>query len=50
LYGGRGDVRKAEFLYARAAIWIDETMLREDQKPQRTAAAADQSVAALLLE
>jgi NUMOD3 motif len=47
LHGDRGDVGKpAVSLRPR---WIDETMLQDDQKPLRTA-AADQSVAALLLE
>jgi hypothetical protein len=38
------------FLYARAATWIDGTMLRPDQVPLPKAEAADRSVAALLLE
>jgi hypothetical protein len=37
------------FLYARAATWIDGTMLRPDQTPLSKAEAADKSVAALLL-
>jgi hypothetical protein len=38
------------FLYARAATWVDETMLRADQIPLREAETADRSVAALLLD
>jgi hypothetical protein len=38
------------FLYARAATWVDETMLRADQTLLPKAEAADRSVAALLLE
>jgi hypothetical protein len=38
------------FLYARAATWIDNTMLRPDQVPLTKAETADRSVAALLLE
>jgi hypothetical protein len=38
------------FLYARAATWVDRTMLRADQVPLREAKAADRSVAALLLD
>jgi hypothetical protein len=39
-----------KFLYARAATWVDETMLRPDQVPLREAEAAERSVAALLLD
>jgi hypothetical protein len=38
------------FLYARAATWVDGTMLRANQTPLREADAADRSVAALLLD
>jgi hypothetical protein len=38
------------FLYARAATWVDSAMLRPDQVPLRKAETADRSVAALLLE
>jgi hypothetical protein len=38
------------FLYARAATWIDGTMLRADQVPLPKAKSEDQSVAALLLD
>ncbi|MGA7412638.1 MAG: hypothetical protein WBW33_19320 [Bryobacteraceae bacterium] len=37
------------FLYARAATWIDKTMLRGDQVPLRKAESEEKSVAALLL-
>jgi hypothetical protein len=38
------------FLYARAATWIDETMLRADQTLLSKAESAEKSVAALLLD
>ena len=38
------------FLYARAATWIDGTMLRADQVPLSKAESAEASVARLLLE
>jgi hypothetical protein len=37
------------FLYARAATWVDGTMLRADQLPLSKAESAEASVAALLL-
>jgi hypothetical protein len=40
----------SNFLYARAVTWINETMLRDDQRPLRLAETADRSVAALLLD
>jgi hypothetical protein len=40
----------SNFLYARAATWIDGTMLHPDQTLLPKAEAADRSVAALLLE
>ena len=40
----------SSFLFARAATWVDGTMLRSDQTPLRQAEAAAQSVAALLLD
>jgi hypothetical protein len=46
--GARSGANK--FLYARAATWIDGTMLRPDQRPLAKAEAADRSVAALLLD
>jgi hypothetical protein len=46
--GARSGANK--FLYARAATWIDGTMLRPDQRPLAKAEAADKSVAALLLD
>jgi len=46
--GARSGANK--FVYARAATWIDETMLRPDQVPLPKAETADRSVAALLLE
>jgi hypothetical protein len=39
----------SSFLFARAATWVDGTMLRADQTPLPQAEAADKSVAALLL-
>jgi hypothetical protein len=39
----------SNFLYARAATWIDGTMLRPDQVPLAQAETADKSVAAILL-
>jgi hypothetical protein len=38
------------FLYARAATWIEEIKMRPDQQPLPHAADAKNSVAALLLE
>jgi hypothetical protein len=40
----------SHFLYARAATWVDRTMLRADQVPLPKAKTADRSVAALLLD
>jgi hypothetical protein len=38
------------FLYARAATWLEGTMLRADQVPLSKAESAEKSVAALLLD
>jgi hypothetical protein len=40
----------SNFLYAPAATWIDETMVRPDRVPLSKAVTADKSVAALLLD
>jgi len=40
----------SHFLYARAATWLDRTMLRPDQVPLPKAETADRSVGALLLD
>jgi hypothetical protein len=41
---------RKNFLYARAATWVDATMLRPDQVPLPKAESADKSVAAQLLD
>ena len=55
-YDGDCDVKEVgatsgynNFLYARAATWVDATMLRPDQQPLPHAVDAKNSVAALLL-
>ena len=47
--GGRVRSGYNNFLYARAATWVDATMLRADQQPLPHAVDAKNSVAALLL-
>lgn len=39
-----------KFLYARAATFVEQAKLREDQVPLPKAASADRSGAALLLD
>jgi hypothetical protein len=57
LYAGDCDVKEVgarsgghSFLYARAATWVDATMLRADQQPLPHAADAKNRVAAQLLD